>query len=172
MEVLTQASLRPEAARGPQMRCLGTGPRQLTGFALCHFHLPRSWLCVCFRRWVFCSFSQARRQASLVGSNPCQECRPRLGGCENPVSTTTPPPTKASRLPGAVTASWPALLARLPRSPTASSIHHISVCRCRRQCDLLAFHWLLHLEVIWDLKRLQSRELGRIVLCYFWPPTF
>ena len=172
MEVLTQASLRPEAARGPQMRCLGTGPRQLTGFALCHFHLPRSWLCVCFRRWVFCSFSQARRQASLVGSNPCQECRPRLGGYENPVSTTTPPPTKASRLPGAVTASWPALLARLPRSPTASSIHHISVCRCRRQCDLLAFHWLLHLEVIWDLKRLQSRELGRIVLCYFWPPTF
>ena len=101
-------------------------------------HLPRSWLRVCFRCWVFCSFSPARRQASLVGSNPCQ-------GWEGvktqyPPSPPPRPATKASRLPGAVTASWPAPLAQLPRSPTASSIHHISGCRCRRQCDLLAFH--------------------------------
>lgn len=140
--MLTRASLRPAAARGPQMRCLGTGPRQLTRFALCHS--------------IFLALgSVSVSDAGSSAASPKPDARPRLleatpaksagQGWEGvktqyPPSPPHRPATKASRLPGAVTASWPAPLAQLPRSPTASSIHHISVCRCRRQCDLLAFH--------------------------------
>lgn len=75
------------------------GSQAADGIRSLSLHLPRSWLRVCFRCWVFCSFSQARRQASLVGSNPCQKCRPRLGGCENPVSTLPTPLPRNEGIP-------------------------------------------------------------------------
>ena len=137
-------------------------------------HLPRSWLRVCFRCWVFCSFSQARRQASLVGSNPCPKCRPGLGGCENPVSTLSTPPPCNEGIP--TPRGSDSLLAgsagtAAPESHRFIDSSHLSV-PLPQAVRSLGVPLLLHLEVIWDSKRLQSRELGHVVFFYFWPPTF